>query len=77
MVEPVNRSTVIVLPTNVEAIDDVQYNVGANRNKLPLIVSTVIVEQSIVEKYASLTNAFLNPDKVDPVIVLPTSKLLL
>ena len=69
--------TVSVLVTSVEVIVLVAYSVGANRNKLPLTVSTVIVEQSIVDKYASLTNAFVNPDSVDPVMVEPTNKLLL
>lgn len=77
MVEPNRVEPVIVLVTRVEVIVLVAYSVGANRNKLPLIVSTVIVEQSIVERYASRTNAFVTEDKVEQVIVDPLKILLL
>lgn len=70
-------STVSVLVTSVEVMVLVAYSVGANRYKLPLIVSVVIVEQSIVEKYASRTNAFVTDDNVEHVMVEPINKLLL
>jgi hypothetical protein len=69
--------TISVLVTSVDVMVLVAYSVGANKNKLPLIVSTVIVEQSIVDKYASRTNAFVTDDKVEHVIVEPLKMLLL
>lgn len=82
MVDPVRVEptviafTVSVLVTSVEVMVLVAYNVGANNHKLPLIVSTVMVEQSIVDKYASRTNAFVTEDNVEHVIVEPIIILL-
>lgn len=69
--------TVSVFVTSVDVIVLVAYSVGANRNKLPFIVSVVIVEQSIVEEYRLEMYPFVTEDKVEQVIVDPLNILLL